>query len=117
MANIIVRPHVTDFFDVVTLNGGIELWVEEFVIESNSELAGQTVGQADIRRRTGVTLVSVTRHDSGAMIMPQADTRLDAGDELIVLGTREQLSALQKLTESELGHRGKEDEGRRGQRA
>lgn len=97
MANIIIRPHVTDFFDVVTLDGGMELWVEEVRIGHNSSLVGKTVGAADVRRRTGVTLIALLRHDEEAAVMPDADTRLDAEDQLIVLGTREQLAALESL--------------------
>ena len=100
MANIIIRPHVTDFFDVVTLDGGIELWVEELQIQPGSTLDGKTVGAADVRRQTGVTLVALLRHGGTAAITPDANTILVAGDELIVLGTREQLAALEKLTGS-----------------
>ena len=104
MANIMIRPHVTDFFDVVTLDNGIQLWVEELTIGANSGLAGKTVGEADVRRRTGVTLVALLRHASGTTTMPDAHTRLEPGDELIVLGTREQLAALAELTDGEVGH-------------
>lgn len=98
MANIIMRPHVTDFFDVVTLDDGLEIWVEELVIADDALLAGQTVGAADIRRKTGVTIVALYHRASNATVMPNADTVLEPGDELIVLGTREQLGALEKLT-------------------
>ncbi|KAA3664823.1 MAG: TrkA family potassium uptake protein [Chloroflexi bacterium] len=98
MANIVIRPHVTDFFDVVTLDGGIELWVEEIVIQKGSQLVGQSVGVADVRRRTGVTLVALLRRAGDAAFMPDADTCMEVGDQLIVLGTREQLAALERLT-------------------
>lgn len=102
MANIMIRPHVTDFFDVVTLDGGIELWVEELVIGESSALIGKTVGEADIRQETGVTIIAMLREKHSSL--PDAHTRLQAGDELIVLGTREQLTRLEKLTGVELGH-------------
>jgi voltage-gated potassium channel len=97
MANIVIRPHVTDFLDVVTLDGGIELWLEELIIQPDSALVGQTVGKTDIRRRTGVTLVALLRHEGGT-VMPDASTTLQTGDEMIVLGTREQLANLEVLT-------------------
>jgi voltage-gated potassium channel len=98
MANIVVRPHVTDFFDVVTLKGGEELWIEEFVISAGCPLDGRTVGEANIRRQTGVTLVALYRRKAEANIVPDANTRLEARDELIVLGKRDQLAALEALT-------------------
>ncbi len=98
MANIMVRPQVTDFFDVVTLDGGIELWVEELVIFEDSSLVGKTVGEADIRRRTGVTVIAIYSQGEGRAVMPRANTYLQAGDEMIVLGTRQQLAEMEILT-------------------
>jgi len=98
MANIVIRPHVTDFFDVVTLKSGEELWIEELVISESCPLDGRSVGEADIRRQTGVTLVALYRQKAEGNIVPDADTRLEAKDELIVLGTRDQLAALEVLT-------------------
>lgn len=100
MANLAIRPHITDFFEVVTLDNGEEVWVEELVVAENARLDGKTVGEADVRRQTGVTLVAL-RQDIGdgrvSTIVPNASTRMSAGDELIVVGTREQLSQLEQL--------------------
>lgn len=92
MANIIIRPHVTDFFDVVTLDNGQELWLEELVLQPGSVLCGQTIGEADVRSRTGVTIVAVARQSPGSTFTPRATTLLEQGDQLILLGTREQLT-------------------------
>ncbi|MDX1412832.1 MAG: potassium channel protein [Candidatus Promineifilaceae bacterium] len=100
MANIVVRPHVTDFFDVVTLKDGEEIWIEELRIHPGSYLAGSSVGEADIRRKTGVTLIALYRQQEGGNTVPNAETRLEAGDQLLVLGTRVQLAALDKLTKN-----------------
>lgn len=102
MANIVIRPHVTDFFDVVTLDGGIELWVEELIIGETSSLVGKTVGEANIRQETGVSIIALLRENHSSI--PKAHTILQAGDELIVVGTREQLTKLEKLTGVEVAH-------------
>lgn len=98
MANVLTRPHVTEFIGMVTLDSGIELWMEELKIGKDSILAGHTVVEADLRRRTGVTLVALLRQSKGATLMPDANTQLEIGDELIVLGTREQLAELEEIT-------------------
>lgn len=102
MATIVVRPQVARFLDFVTLDTGLELWLEEVSIDQDSSLAGKTVVEADLRRRTGVTIVALLRGDGGTMATPDENTRLAVGDELIVLGTREQLEALSKLVGTEV---------------
>lgn len=98
MANLMVRPHITDFLDVVTLDGGVELWLEELTITPQSKLMGQTVISAQLRRQTGVNLVAMRRGKTGIIIVPDENTLLESHDELIVLGTRDQLAQLEKLT-------------------
>ena len=60
-------------------------------------MAGAWV-KLDIRRQTGVTLIALYRQEAEGSIVPDANTRLEAKDELIVLGTRDQLAALETLT-------------------
>jgi voltage-gated potassium channel len=97
MADVMTRPGVTDFFRLVTLDSGLELWLEELEIKEGSELAGQTVIEADLRRRTGAVLVGLLRKSSGEILTPNETTRLEAADLLISLGTRDQLRRLEKL--------------------
>jgi voltage-gated potassium channel len=100
MANILTHPRVTEFLGLVTLDSGLELWLEEYVIEQDSPLDDSTVIEADLRKKIGVTLVGVLRQSSGDILTPDGNTRLVAGDILIVLGTREQLGELEFMTRS-----------------
>ncbi len=104
MANLALRPHVTEFLDVVTLDSGLELWLEEVIVREDSEMAGKTVVEADLRRRTGVTLIALLRGSDHTMLTPDENTRFEVGDELIVLGTRSQLSRLEELIGGPVGH-------------
>ncbi|MCP4422856.1 MAG: potassium channel protein [Chloroflexi bacterium] len=97
MANIALRPHVADFLDVVTLDSGLELALEELTIEAGSELVGRTIGQANIRQRTGVTLAAILRRHNQELVTPDIATRLESGDKLIVLGSRAQLTTMEVL--------------------
>jgi voltage-gated potassium channel len=99
MANVLTRPRVTEFLGSVTLDSGLELWLEEVSVAAESELVGQSVGQSDVRHRTGASLVGLFRHASGDMISPDQSTLLQAGDVLIVLGTRKQLASLAALAD------------------
>jgi voltage-gated potassium channel len=105
MANIAIRPHVTDFFEIATLDGGVEVWVEELMLHEDSILVGKTVGEIDVRRRFGVTLVALRQYfpveegepERVSTTIPDADTCLQAGDELIVLGTRVGLAQMEAV--------------------
>jgi voltage-gated potassium channel len=104
MASVLTRPHVTEFLDVLTLDGGLELWLEEVMIAEDSPLAGHTVIEADLRRNTGAMLVALLQYESGTTVTPDENTQLQVGDELFVLGTREQLKKLGDLAGSTMGH-------------
>jgi CPA2 family monovalent cation:H+ antiporter-2 len=56
-------------------------------------LADRSLGEARVRERFGVTVVSVERLDGAAVVHPSADTRLRAGDRLRVFGLPEQVHA------------------------
>ena len=56
-------------------------------------LADLSLGEARVRERFGVTVVSVERPDGTAMVNPSAETRLRPGDRLRVFGLPEQVDA------------------------
>ncbi len=97
MANSLMRPHLTEFIDGLTLGGGVEMWLEELEVAPGSGLTGQTVAQLDLRRRTGVTLLAILRDQN--VYTPDASTHLQVGDDLILIGTRQQLDKLETLFE------------------
>ena len=62
-------------------------------------MVGKTVGEVDVRQRTGVTLVAILRKDESELLTPDANTQLEADDRLIVLGSRSQLADLGSLAD------------------
>ena len=59
-------------------------------------LADLSLGEARVRERFGVTVVSVGRPDGEAVMNPSADTRLRPGDRLRVFGLPEQVEAFRR---------------------
>jgi monovalent cation:H+ antiporter-2, CPA2 family len=60
-----------------------------------SPLADQTIAELQIRSTTGASIVGVTRR--GRLVAnPDADTRLEVGDIVAVLGTPEQIAAFER---------------------
>ena len=98
MANSAIRPELLEMLDVVTTRSGLELWLEDVLVDEDSFLANKTLMEADIRRRTGVTVVVLNRAMQN-VTSPSGDTRLKAKDHLVVIGTQEQVRKLEKLAE------------------
>jgi CPA2 family monovalent cation:H+ antiporter-2 len=79
------------------LPAGLE--VESAVVPENAWVAGKNLVEADLRRRTGATLVAFTR-GSDTAVHPSPDDVLQAGDVLSLVGTEPQLAAARALIAS-----------------
>jgi voltage-gated potassium channel len=91
-ANQIINPYMITGHRMAAqlLHPGIE----EIIIASDSEMSGQTLGEAHVRGETGVNVLAVRRADGLLDTALTAEYRLHAGDALIGLGTIAQLTAL-----------------------
>lgn len=94
MAALVAQPDVVDFLDVVMRDGEFEVRMAHFEIASGSQLAGCAVGEADIWRRTGTTILAIRRDET---FITTLDGRmvLNPGDIVIALGTVGHLDQLQ----------------------
>lgn len=94
IAAFVIRPHVTEFLDVVMHEQGMELRLEEIELASDSPLAGVSLGAAMVRDRTGALVLALRDHDGTFLTTPAANTVMKAGQILIAIGTAAQLHAL-----------------------
>ncbi|MGE5199687.1 MAG: potassium channel family protein, partial [Rhodospirillaceae bacterium] len=79
------------------LPAGLE--VESAAVPDDAWIAGRSLTEADLRRRTGATLVAFTR-GSDTAVHPSPDDVLQAGDVLTLLGDDRQLAAARALIAS-----------------
>jgi voltage-gated potassium channel len=97
MVSMLLRPEVISFLDIVTRSEGLELRFEQAVVEPDSRLARQTLIEARIPQETGLIVIAVRKQLDETrefVFNPAAGTRLDDGDEMIVLGRPEQVAKL-----------------------
>ena len=94
LAHMLSKPAVVDFLDVSLPAAGTLLELEQLRLEKGSALVGATLGESDIRRRWGVGVVAVRRGEQ-FFPNPDSDFRLEAEDELVVLGGRAGLESLE----------------------
>lgn len=66
------------------------LAIEWIPVSSDSRLAGQTIGELDIRSTTGVTVVAALR-EGQALAVPGPDFRIESGDTVVVVGRPEDI--------------------------
>jgi voltage-gated potassium channel len=99
MASVLLRPSAVSFLDIATRSSELALRMEQVVIGPTSEVAGRTLLEARIPQRTGLIVIALKKRDErhGFVFNPVADTRLDAGDTVIVLGKEDQINALQTV--------------------
>jgi len=82
--DILIRPNVVDFVDVAA--EGVQLEMDEFVIAAQSTLCGKTLKDCQLREQLGVSVVAIKRPDGKTVFSPGADTALDTGDTMILVG-------------------------------
>lgn len=91
-----LQPNVVEFLDVVMHDGSLEFRLEEVSIRPGSRLPGQSLRDAEVGEHTGA-LVLALRDEHGQFVAnPPEETRLEAGQVLIAIGTEQQLAALQR---------------------
>lgn len=92
LARVLANHDVVDFLEVSEGYSIAEIDVPDGV-------RGQTLAEADLRRRTGVTVLCIRRADPDPqrprkVIFPQADDVIESGDRLIVFGATKNLDEL-----------------------
>lgn len=96
MAGVALRPAVVDFLDVINDGRHAELQIEEVNIERGCDLVGEQIGEAFSREKNGITVLAVNKSDGATRINPSGDELVERGDQLILMGTREQLEQVAK---------------------
>ncbi len=98
LASLLLRPAVVDFLDVVMHTRDIELVLEEVLISEDSPFAGITMGKARNLCEEGANILAILKKDrEGIIPNPTKELSIEAGDKLVVVGTRRQLSELEGL--------------------
>ncbi len=81
-------PPVTE-----TLTTLLTLQTRKIILHAASMACNQRLADSRIRNRTGATVVRIDRKGSALHGVPGPDTVLLSGDEILVMGTQEQLDA------------------------
>ena len=97
VASVLVRPSVASFMDLNEKGRHLSRHIDQATIGPASDVVGLTLAEAGILNETGLLVVAIHKHGQpyeDATFNPDASTRLEAGDDLIVLGDNEQVERL-----------------------
>lgn len=95
MARALLKPAIADFMDSIVAEN-LDLVFEEVAIDDDSIYAGKRLRETNINRELNLIVVAI-RQKSGEMFFhPMGETRIGAGDLLIVIGKAEAVAKLMR---------------------
>ena len=99
MANLMIKPQVTAFVNVVTSAADTTFSFEEIEVTSTCGAVGLTIGELDVAKRTGAYIVALRKHDGEMEMRPSKETLLEEGDVLVGIGSPDEIRKLERLFE------------------
>jgi voltage-gated potassium channel len=95
MANLVLKPQVTAFLDVVMTAEGDDFRLEEIEVTRECARAGRTLRDLRVREETGAMIVAVRKPDGRFDTTPDPEELIEVGDVLIGVGTAEEIRLLE----------------------
>ena len=100
MAELLLRPGVIEFIDIVARDKTVDLNIEELYVSEGSPLVHKTLAESPLRQELNVMIVSINKPDGKFIFNPRSSTVIEPGDKLIALGEKTGLMQLSQLCSS-----------------
>lgn len=97
MANLITRPALMEFVEMVSGEGSSHFHLEIFTCAHHEGLIGKTLAELNVRSRTGATIIGLKSGKRHVELNPPANKILEPDDKLFVLGEDKQLEGFKKV--------------------
>lgn len=97
IANLILKPQVADYLDIVSTGAGDELRIEEINVDAGCPSAGRALRDLHIRDATGAMIVAIRRSTGAFVATPGPDEVLGVGDVLLAVGSKGEIRSLEEL--------------------
>ena len=96
MAQAIIRPNVSDFFELAIHGHSFELNIEEIIVGEESGLNNLTLIDSGIRQEMDIIIIGIKQKDDKMIFNPSSQTKIQSGDILIAMGRGKNLERLRK---------------------
>ncbi len=97
LAHALVRPHVVEFLDFTNNPVGSKVTMEQVRVAPGAEFDSKMLRDMHLRRDLGVILLAVRKEDGRMLFNPPLETKVCAGDHLIVIGEQPNLHRLEQI--------------------
>lgn len=97
MANLMTKPQVTAFVNVLTSAREPNLSFEEIEVRPTCSAVGRTIGELEVARRTGAYIVAVRKAEGELELRPSKETVLADGDVIVGIGSPDEIRRLEEL--------------------
>ncbi len=98
MAAAALKPRAMDFLDFLVRSDHGEMDIGDLTVSASSPLIGRTIKESGIRQSTGVLILGVKPQGGGeGYVSPDAEYRICEDDELVVMGSSEQIDKAERL--------------------
>src|SRR5579864_4255442 len=97
MAQVMLKPHVSQFIDFTTKSIGLDVGIEQVRIPVSSEFAHKSLLETQIRKELGVIVLAIRKSDGRMLFNPPAEAAIESGDHLIVMGEPHDLRRLEQM--------------------
>ena len=91
IVSLLTNPTAVEFVELVTQRSSLAIEMDDIPIHADSPLAGQTLRDADVGRRTGVIVIAIKGADGRVEFPPSGDHPFGPGDSIVILGRRANL--------------------------
>lgn len=91
MVNLITRPAMVEFVEMVSGQSGMDFHLEVFSCANHDQLVGKTIAELNVRSRSGATIIGLKHGDERVELSPPANHQITAEDRLFILGKDAQI--------------------------
>jgi len=97
MAQRIIRPSVTSFFDLAFTTKRKDIQMEEIPVNPSSSLDNTMLKDSGIRQNYNLIIIAIKASDDTMMFNPSFESKLKAGETVLAVGHPDDLKSLEKI--------------------
>ena len=97
MAAVVLKPRVMDFLDLVMHGDAADLEVADITVSPSAPFIGKAIRDCGIKQTAGVLILAIRHPGEEVAANPSPDFIIREQDELIVMGTSEQVDKAERL--------------------